>query len=143
MKHCILVPWDGSDCARRALVHAMDLARARGDCSVLAAYAHEEPALYGEIEAYVPRAKMEELQHERSLEVLAQAEELLRNSGLPHRTEVLVGPPGKVLAERAASLGCDAIVMGTHGRGAVGSLVMGSVATKTIHFSSVPVTLVK
>ena len=49
----------------------------------------------------------------------------------------------KVLADRAAALGCDSIVMGTHGRGTVGTLMMGSVAAKVIHYSQVPVTLVK
>jgi nucleotide-binding universal stress UspA family protein len=62
---------------------------------------------------------------------------------VPYETEILTGPPGKVPAERAAQLGCDSIVMGTHGRGAISNLLMGSVATKVIHFSQVPVTLVK
>jgi nucleotide-binding universal stress UspA family protein len=35
------------------------------------------------------------------------------------------------------------IVMGTRGQGAVGNLLLGSVATKVIHLSKVPVTLVK
>ncbi|MCJ9712965.1 universal stress protein, partial [Bordetella hinzii] len=38
---------------------------------------------------------------------------------------------------------CDRIVMGTRGLGAVGGLVLGSVAQKVIHLSPVPVTLVK
>jgi len=38
---------------------------------------------------------------------------------------------------------CDAIVMGTRGLGRVETLVLGSVTTKVIHLSSVPVTVVK
>jgi nucleotide-binding universal stress UspA family protein len=37
----------------------------------------------------------------------------------------------------------DQIVMGTHGRGSVGRLLMGSVATKVIQLADVPVLLVK
>jgi nucleotide-binding universal stress UspA family protein len=33
--------------------------------------------------------------------------------------------------------------MGTHGRGRLGSAVMGSVAQRVVHLSTVPVTLVK
>jgi nucleotide-binding universal stress UspA family protein len=33
--------------------------------------------------------------------------------------------------------------MGTRGMGAIGNLVLGSVATKVIHLTEVPVTLVK
>jgi nucleotide-binding universal stress UspA family protein len=34
-------------------------------------------------------------------------------------------------------------VMGTRGMGGVSSLVLGSVATKTIHLSTVPILLIK
>ncbi|MDP1900390.1 MAG: universal stress protein [Rubrivivax sp.] len=47
------------------------------------------------------------------------------------------------LARRADELGCDGIVMGTRGMTAIGSVVMGSVATKVVHAANVPVTLVK
>jgi nucleotide-binding universal stress UspA family protein len=37
----------------------------------------------------------------------------------------------------------DEIVMGSHGRGALSGAVLGSVAQKVVHLSSVPVVLVK
>ena len=144
MKHCIFVPWDASECAHRALQYAIGLARAQGDCTIHVAHAHEPPLVYGEVAVYIPPEKMAEFQREHSEAVLADARKLLAQAtDVPHRTEVLVGPIGKVLAERAAALGCDSIVMGTHGRGQLGGLVMGSVAAKVVHFSQVPVTLVK
>ena len=39
--------------------------------------------------------------------------------------------------------GVDQIVMGTHGRGLVGSLLLGSVAQSVIERTGVPVMLVK
>lgn len=144
MKHCIFVPWDASECAHRALAYAIRLARAQGDCTVHVAHAHEAPMVYGEIAVYIPPEKMAEFQREHSEAVLADASKLLAEAAdVPHRTEVLVGPVARVLAERAAALGCDSIVMGTHGRGHIAGLVMGSVAAKVVHFSQVPVTLVK
>ena len=62
---------------------------------------------------------------------------------MPYEKEVLVGPVAQVLAERAQALGCDAIVMGTHGMTALGKFLMGSTASKLIHLSEIPVTLVK
>lgn len=47
------------------------------------------------------------------------------------------------IVKRAEELGCDGIVMGTQGRGAIGSLLMGSVAIKVVHLTRLPVTLVK
>jgi nucleotide-binding universal stress UspA family protein len=43
----------------------------------------------------------------------------------------------------AGELGCDLIVMGTHGRGAVAGMVMGSVANRVLHLAPCPVQLVK
>ena len=58
-------------------------------------------------------------------------------------TEILVGSVPHAIVKRAEDLGCDGIVMGTRGMGAIGDLVMGSVATKVIHLTKLPVTLVK
>lgn len=143
MTYKIFVPIDGSGCAKRALQYAAGLARRMGDCSIHIAHAHEEPLIYGEIAVYVPREKMEKLQREQSEGVLADAEAILRASGLPYEKEILTGPIAETLTKRAASLGCDSIVMGTHGATALGKLLLGSIATKVVHLSDIPVTLVK
>lgn len=143
MAHKIFVPFDGSGCALRALQHALALAKRIGDCSIHVAHAHEEPLIYGEIAVYVAREKMDKVQREQSESVLARAEPILKSAGLPYEKEILAGPVAQVLAERAHALGCDAIVMGTHGLAPLGSMLMGSVATKVVHLSRIPVTLVK
>ena len=56
---------------------------------------------------------------------------------------VRVGTAASEIADCAAEQGCDAIVMGSRGLGAVGGLVLGSVAHKVAHLAPVPVTLVK
>ena len=143
MTHRIFVPIDGSDCSRRALQYALRLAKLVGDCSIHVAHAHDEPLLYGEISVYVPREQMERLQRQNSEQVLAGVETMLRDAGVPWEKEILVGPVARVMAERAAALGCDAIVMGIHGLTTLGKLLMGSVATRVVHLSDLPVTLVK
>jgi nucleotide-binding universal stress UspA family protein len=47
------------------------------------------------------------------------------------------------LVKYAEEKGCDGIIMGTRGLGPIGNLVMGSVATKVIHLTTLPVTLIK
>lgn len=143
MPYKIFVPIDGSGCAERALKHAISLATRMGDCSIHIAHAHEAPLIYGEIAVYVPREKMERLQREQSEAIVEKAETVLKASGLAYQEEILVGPIAQTLTERAASLGCDAIVMGTHGATALGKLLLGSIATKVVHLSDIPVTLVK
>jgi nucleotide-binding universal stress UspA family protein len=143
MTHRIFVPFDGSGCSLRALRHAVALAQRISGCSLHVAYAHEEPLLYGEIAVYVPHDKMERLQREHSEGVLERADPILKTAGVPYEKEILIGPAAQVLAERARTLGCESIVMGTHGMTALGNMLMGSVATKLVHLSTVPVTLVK
>jgi nucleotide-binding universal stress UspA family protein len=75
--------------------------------------------------------------------LLAQPEITALAAGLACVTHVRIGAPAEVIAAYAAEKGCDAIVMGTRGMGAVAGLVMGSVAQKVVHLASVPVTLVK
>jgi nucleotide-binding universal stress UspA family protein len=43
------------------------------------------------------------------------------------------------IVESAKELGCDLIVMGSHGRTGIARLMLGSVANKVVAESSVPV----
>ena len=54
-----------------------------------------------------------------------------------------MGPVAPTIADYAAEQGCDSIVMGTHGRGGLADLFLGSVAAKVIHLTRLPVTLIK
>jgi nucleotide-binding universal stress UspA family protein len=141
----LLVAVDGSGAAQRALEQAIALARTSPEASIYLVHAHEEPDIYGEIAVYVPRAKMAELQHMHSERVLDAAEEAagLKDCGVRYTKEVLTGPIGQTIARHAEHLGCDAIVMGRHGKSTVGELLMGSVAMKVLHLTRLPVLLVR
>ncbi len=56
------------------------------------------------------------------------------------------GQPGKAadtIAKLADSGGFDLLIMGSHGHGTLGNLVMGSVATKVLASSKIPVLLLR
>ena len=139
----LLVPFDGSDSALRALRYAISIAQQNGPVEIHVVTAHDEPDIYGEIAVYVSREKMAELQRQNSEYRLVAAEQVLKEAAVPYEKEILIGNIAEVIARRADELGCDAIVMGTRGMSAMGSLVMGSVATKVVHAANVPVMLVK
>lgn len=141
--HKLLVAFDGSDNALRALHYAIKLARENGPVVIHVVTAHEDPVVYGEIAVYLTHEKMAELQAQHSQAVLDVARKVLAEAAVAHTAEVLVGHVPQVIAQRADQLGCDNIVMGTHGMTAIGNLVMGSVANRVVHFANVPVTLVK
>jgi nucleotide-binding universal stress UspA family protein len=127
----------------RALQYAIRLAKENGPAELYIVTAHEPPVLYGEIAVYVSEQKVKELQQRHSEDILKPAVEMAGKAGVKFTTEVLVGSVPMTIVERAEVLGCDGIVMGTRGMGSVGNLIMGSVATKVVHLTRLPVTLVK
>jgi nucleotide-binding universal stress UspA family protein len=58
-------------------------------------------------------------------------------------TEAVVGPVAETIVKRADELGAGLIVMGTHGRGGVGHLFLGSVAERVLRRASCPVVTVR
>jgi nucleotide-binding universal stress UspA family protein len=141
--HKLLVPFDSSDSAMRALEYAIKLAKEHGPMELVIAYAHEPPLIYGEIAVYLPKDKADELQLKHSEDILRPAIEKAKRAGITFTTQVLIGDIPKSIVSCAETLACDGIVMGTSGMSAIGNLVMGSVATKVVHLTKLPVTLVK
>ena len=138
-----LVAVDNSEHSLRAVRFAISLANDNGPLALHLVTVHEEPLIYGEIAVYVTREKMEELQRRHSEGVLAPAEAMLKEAGVPYEREIVIGPVAHGIADCATRRGCDAIVMGCRGHGAVGNLVLGSVATKVLHLAHIPVVVVK
>lgn len=60
--------------------------------------------------------------------LVESAAERLRARGLTTESVVKDGNPGKVIVNEAKDWGADVIVVGSHGRGGLGRLLMGSVA---------------
>jgi nucleotide-binding universal stress UspA family protein len=141
--HKLLVPVDSSKNSLRALQFAIGTANACDSFELHIVTAHEASGDNPRILAYVPLDKLEKSLKEHSEALLQPAIEMATAAGVKFTTEVLVGPVPKVIVERAEGLGCRAIVMGTRGMGMISSLVLGSVATKVIHLTKLPVTLVK
>ena len=143
MMHKLLVPVDNSDGAMRALDYAIRYAKERKPAELVIVHAHEPPLIYGEVAMYLPEEKAEDLQRQHSEGILRPAIERAEKAGVTFTSEILIGDVAKSIVSCAESSGCDAIVMGTRGMSAIGNLVMESVATKVVHLTKLPVTLVK
>jgi len=137
----ILVPVDGSPGALRALKHAAAHAPRGTELQLV----NVQPAmpLYGMVRAYMRVPQYKSACGTLAKRALDPALKLARRARVAHRPHVLFGEAGETLADAARRLKCGAIVMGTRGQGAVGNLVLGSVATRVVHLAKVPVTLVK
>ena len=80
---------------------------------------------------------------EEGEKVLAPVVKFLARHGVQLKTVTKVGPAGETIAKVAESGKYDLIVMGTHGHGSLGKLVMGSVSTQVLANCQVPVLLVR
>jgi nucleotide-binding universal stress UspA family protein len=65
------------------------------------------------------------------------------SSGARYDGVVRVGEPAREILAYAEELACDLIVVGTHGRAAPSRWVLGSVATRVVRASRVPVLTVR
>ena len=132
----ILVAWDGSEHAKRALAEAVDLARtqdARLTLLTVAAPLHAWPG-------YVPPISEADLDSAAE-QILAEGEALVPE-GIPVSGRTTAGHPDTELLKRAAAADEDLIVMGSRGRSAVRSAVLGSVSHFVLNHATVPVLIV-
>lgn len=67
----------------------------------------------------------------------------LKPAGLESQAAVRVGNPYHEIVEYATEHGIDLVVIGTHGRGAIGHMLLGSVAEKVVRKAPCPVLTVR
>jgi nucleotide-binding universal stress UspA family protein len=138
-----LIPVDGSAPADRAIDAAATLARNGCGLEVTLINVREGPVYYGELPPMSVET-IEEAQKAWQEDVLRKAEQRARDGGLRLTdSRRSIGYASAEILSAATALGADQIVMGTRGRGAVGSLILGSVAQRVVHESKVPVVLVR
>ncbi len=56
--------------------------------------------------------------------------------------DVVPGEPAQLIIEKSKSFGCDAIVMGSHAKGALSSAILGSVAERVVRRTKLPLFLI-
>jgi nucleotide-binding universal stress UspA family protein len=101
------------------------------------------PVPYKAAEVWVGKETIERYYDEESEAALAGARGLLSARGIPFEVDKRVGVAAEEIVGRAFGGQFDMIAMGTHGHTALANLVMGSVATRVVATSKVPVLLMK
>jgi nucleotide-binding universal stress UspA family protein len=138
----VLVPVDGSSPSKRAIRHVIQLSRTYEPIDLHLVNVQER-ADAPQLMRFRKSDEIMPAQLEHGASVLTPARRQLDRAGLKYETHVLIGDPAQQISSFAKAGGFDKIIMGTHGRGGITGLLMGSVAMKVLHLTSVPVTLVK
>jgi len=137
----ILVAVDGSELALDAVRHALTLV-GEGLKAVLVLGHVQEEASFLELATQGADA-IAEAAVEAGKHLTRPAERLVREASVPFETEIVLGSPASALCDLAESQGCDFIVMGARGLGAMRAAVMGSVSLAVVQHSTLPVLVVK
>jgi nucleotide-binding universal stress UspA family protein len=122
----VLLAYDGSEGARRALEQAASLVR-DGDAVTVVSVAEGLP-LFGYASA-LPSPEQEEERQAQLVEAATRLAERGIAASLVRRS----GDPATAILDVAEQEGADLIVMGTRGRSAVERWLIGSVSTKVLH----------
>lgn len=134
----ILVGYDGSEPARKALVTAIELARAfKGEVVALAVV---RPPEFAELEGEVENA-LEEAQGPLA-EAFRWAREAARKQGVPLYLHRRVGHPAEVLMRFADEQHADLIILGRRGLTLVQQWMLGSVSERVLRYAPCPVMVV-
>jgi len=123
----LLVGYDGSEFARRALQRAASIAGKKGHVFVASVLPDNAQA-----SDMVTRKRL-----------LEEAAALLGEKGVPHTTVEASGKAATAITQAADEHSVDIIVVGSRGRGAAASMLLGSVSSTLVRESARDVLVVR
>ena len=140
----ILVPTDGSDITTKATETAITLAKTLG--AEVFVVSVKEPFPYSAISEMQPTPPQDfyDAQDRIATARVNTVSELCKAADLKchaHTVEAL--HPWEAIIDHAKTMGCDLIVMASHGRRGVSALLLGSETQKVLTHTTVPVLVVR
>jgi nucleotide-binding universal stress UspA family protein len=140
----ILIPTDGSELAHRAVSHGLSLAKlvgakvtaltVEGSFNVYAVPTSKDYEISGAFAGHIEHAKA------HAGKILDSVAEEARTAGVICETvQIEQDQPYRAIIETAEQRDCDLIVMASHGRSGIAAIVLGSVTTKVLTHTKIPV----
>jgi nucleotide-binding universal stress UspA family protein len=138
----LLVGVDLSESTEKVLKKAEEIAKALSARVWLLHVAEPDPDFVG-LKAGPPtvRDSLSEEFHAEHRQIQATADRW-RKTGLDTTALLVQGPTAETILNQASELQIDMIVVGSHGRGAMYQLLVGSVSEKVLHKSGCPVLVI-
>ena len=137
----LVVPLDGSRLAEQAIPFAQALVDLAGKITLLQVVPDPEP-IHGLLGKQIATPAEVRAAYEQAASQYLNGAVKLVAAGVIAEPHIAVGDPEEQILYFAATESVDLIVMASHGRGAVGRWMFGSVADKVARASTVPVLIV-
>lgn len=135
----ILITTDGSELAQRGVDHGLTLAKSLASKVTILTVTEPYP-----LQSAATIASWTAAQKEHADAALAPAKNAASKMGVQadvvHASD---GSPAEAIVDTAKKLGCSLIVMASHGRRGVSRLLLGSQTAEVVHYSAVPVLVVR
>ncbi len=138
----ILLAADGSKFTKKALAFLVThegLSSSGDELVVL----HVHMPVPPRVKAMLGNTAVQAYHEEESEKVLEPIRKFLAKHNIPFKCVWCIGPISAQIVKTAEAEKSHLIVMGTHGHGFLGRVVMGSVAQRVLTDSTIPVLLVK
>ncbi len=138
----ILIAVDGSPVAVRAARYAARLALALKEKSQVVLFSADAP-LQMAVAVELGAQGVEKYHAENGAFAIKAAKAAMAKLKVACDAKLVVGDPAEQIVKHAKAGKYDLVVMGSHGRNAFKSLFLGSVTTKVLAHSQVPVAIVR
>lgn len=134
----ILVPVDFSEAGKPALEHARSLAQV---CGASVQLLHVREMVY--TEATIPVTAFESAEMRKHIEREMGTIQTKVFKGVKTAYEVCDGLPFQEIVLVASRLGCDLVVMATHGYTGLKHILLGSTAERVVRYAPCPVLVIR
>ena len=138
----ILLAVDGSRCTKRMLAYLVTHEEWLHPSNEFIVF-HGVPALPHRAAAFATPGDIEAVYDSDAETVLKPVRTFLQRHGIQARFVHAVGRPAHEIARLAQRRRVDLIMIGSHGHGALGATVLGSVATQVVALAKAPVLIVR
>ena len=138
----ILVPVDGSTFTKRMLAYIAAHDEWLGDAHQYT-LVHVSPAVPPRAAAVLDKSVLQSHYAEESEKVFKPIRSFFNKQKIAAEFVAKVGPAADTIAALATNGKYDMLMMGSHGHGLLGNLVLGSVTTKVMANCDVPVLIVR
>ncbi len=138
----ILVAVDGSPFTKKMLAYLAAHDEWLGDHHRYTVV-HAVPGVPPRAAAVLDRATLKAYYDESAEKVFKPIRSFFEKNRLQAEYRYKVGPAAEVVADGARKGGFDLLMLGSHGHGTLGNLVMGSVATKVLAHCQTPALIVR
>jgi nucleotide-binding universal stress UspA family protein len=139
-KH-ILIPTDGSDLSRKAILYGVQLAKEAG--AKVTGLTVAEPYHAANMDTVLIPVDVEDYDEQSRLlseRAIEQVKMAAQAAGVQCETvREIHDQPYRAIIDVAHERGCDLIVMASHGRRGISALLLGSETTKVLTHSTIPV----